>query len=791
MAKNLVIVESPTKAKVIRSFLWKDYTVLSSNGHIRDLPAKKWDLTPTQAKLPYANLWVDIENNFEMLYVTTPAKKKIVKKLKDEMEYWTTIYLASDEDREWEAIAWHLLEILDKKRKHKNKRVVFHEITKNAITKAFDNTRDLDTDLVEAQQARRVLDRLVWYKLSPLLWKKIKFWLSAGRVQSACTKIVVDREREIQAFKPEEYWSLTAFVTPASRDSVQWVSTFDSKLIEKNWKKFIPKNEEEATKAFEEIEKWNFKVWEIKKKEVKKNPPIPFTTSTLQQEASRKIGFSVKQTMMIAQKLYEGKEVEKWKLTGLITYMRTDSVNLSDTALKQAKEVLEKKYWKEYALAKPRVFKSKQKWAQEAHEAIRPTDLSRSPESLRSILDPDELKLYELIWKRTLATQSTQAVLDTVAVDVLNWEYKFRANGQTVKFPGFLKVYTEGTDNPEEAINEKDKILPPLTEWEDLNLEELAKKQHFTKWPARYTEASLIKKMEEEWIWRPSTYAPTINTIQTRGYIEKEWRQLVPTDTAFVVTDFLVKHFTDLVDVKFTSNMEWELDEIADWKVKWIPWLKKFRNWFEKELWEKEKSVNKEEAVWARQLWPDPKSWKPVTARFGKFGAMVMIGTKDDEEKPRFASVPKNLKIETITLEEALELFKLPKTLWKLDWKEIEVNNWPYGPYLKFDWKFVSLQEWDDPMSIELKRAEELIKDYEEIQKKKFIKEFPEDKKAKRAKIEILNGPYGPYIKQAKKNFKIPKERIEKWDLGKMDLKEVEHIMENQPAPGRRLGKKK
>ena len=788
MAKNLVIVESPTKAKVIKSFLWPEYTVLSSNWHIRDLAAKKADLTPTQAKLPYATLWVDIDNDFEMLYVTTPAKKKIVKKLKDAMEKDTIIYLASDEDREWEAIAWHLLEVLDKKREHKNIRVVFHEITKKAITEAFKNTRELDTDLVEAQQARRVLDRVVWYKLSPLLWKKIRFWLSAWRVQSACVKIIVDRERQILAFNPEEYWSLTSFVTPESW--TKWPHTFDWKLSKKDWKKFVPVNEKEATEAFDEVNKWDFTVWEIVKKEVKRNPPVPFTTSTLQQESSRKLWYWVKVTMMLAQKLYEGKAVEKWKLTGLITYMRTDSVNLSDTALKQAKKVLEKLYWKEYALETPRKFKWKQKWAQEAHEAIRPTDLSLTPEKLKHCLEPDELRLYELIWKRTLATQSTQAILDTVAVDLLNWKYTFRANWQTVKFPWFLKVYTEWTDNPEEAVNEKDKLLPPLKEWEKLNLEELVKKQHFTKWPARFTEASLIKKMEEEWIWRPSTYAPTINTIQVRGYIEKEWKQLAPTDTAFVVTDFLTWHFTDLVDVKFTSKMEEDLDEISEWKVKWIPWLKKFRKWFEKLIWEKDKSVWKEEAIQARELWTDPKSWKPVTARYWKFWAMLMIWTKDDEEKPKFASIPKNLKMETITMEEAMELFKLPRVLWKIKDEEVEANNWPYWPYLKYDWKFISLKDpEDDPFKIELSRASVLIDEYIIQQKEKYIKTFEANKKAKRAEIEILKWPYWPYIKQGKKNFKIPKDRIEKWKLDKMTLKEVKEIMENQPKG--RFGKRK
>ena len=789
MAKNLVIVESPTKAKIITKFLWKDYKVMSSNWHIRDLPAKKGDMTPKQAALPYSTLAVDIENDFDMIFVQTPAKKKIIKAMKDQVEPDTVLWLASDEDREWEAISWHLLETLDPKRKLKNKRVVFHEITKWAIQEAFKHTRELDTDLVDAQMARRVLDRIVWYKLSPLLWKKIKFWLSAWRVQSPCVRILVDREREIQAFIPEEYWSIWSFF---NKDKIDFESKFFTDLeIVKDWKKLELKNSDDTKKILEkisgekninlEVEDWNvkplkisweFKVDKIVKKTQKRNPPVPFITSTLQQEASRKLWFSVKQTMMVAQKLYEWKELKKWESSWLITYMRTDSTNLSETALKQSKEVLEKMYWKDYCLDTPRIFTKKAKWAQEAHEAIRPTDLSRTPASLKSVLTEEEWRLYDLIWKRTLATQSTQAIFDWMAVDLVSNWVMFRANWSTLKFPWYLKIYTEGSDNPEEVLDWKDKILPKLEEWEILKTEKIVPEQHFTRPPARYTEASLVKKMEEEWIWRPSTYAPTITTIISRWYATKEWRNICPTDVAFIVVDFLVAHFEDISDLQFTSKMEEELDTIAEWKQKWKPWMKKFWADFSKLLWNKEE-IERSEVNKERKLWICPKTWRPVFAKFWRFWAMVMIWTKDDEEKPAFASIPANLKLETINFEEAMRLFTLPRSIWKVDWKDVMANNWPYWPYLKCWETSVPIKEFD-PFEVKLEEVEELVKEYLERDKNKYIQRFEKEK------IDIINWPYWPYIKKWRSNYKIDK-KITIEELKTFDIKKVKEMIENPP----------
>ena len=678
MTKNLVIVESPTKAKVIKQYLWSDFIVLSSNWHIRDLPAKKSELSAAQAKLPYANIWIDVENKFQAIYVISPAKKKIIDKLKAAIEKSTVIYLATDEDREWEAIAWHLLEVLDKKREHKNVRVVFHEITKTAILEAFKKTRELNDDLVHAQQARRFLDRIVWYKLSPLLWKKIRFGLSAWRVQSACVRIVVDREREVLAFIPEEYWTIIALLETKGKKE------FESKLTKKDWKKFVPSNEKEALQVVNDVKWKEFEVASIEKKEVKRNPSPPFTTSTLQQEASRKLWFNAKRTMRIAQKLYEWVEVQKKKMTGLITYMRTDSVNLSQKALDDSKKELRALYWKEYTLDKPRIFQTKSKWAQEAHEAIRPTEVSRKPEELKWVLDSDELRLYELIWKRTLASQAPQAIFDSVKIELKVKDYDFQSNGQVMKFPWFIRVYVEWSDNPEEALEWNDVILPEMKVWDKLKDKDVFSKQHFTKWPSRYTEASLIKKMEEEGIWRPSTYAPTISTIQSRGYIITEQKQLVPTDTAFVVTDLLVEHFQNIVDLHFTSKMEDDLDLVAHWKIKWHPWLKEFYTDFEKLIKSKDKVIKKEDVT---NLWDSwevcDKCWSVMIVKLSKFWKFLSCSAYPD---------CKNAKpIETDAEKEEREAFekqyadeKCPLCSW-----EMKVKIWRY-------WKFLACTKYPD-----------------------------------------------------------------------------------------------
>lgn len=617
MSKNLVIVESPTKAKILSKILGKEYTVESSNGHIRDLPEKKDHLTEAQKKLPHARLGIDVENDFEPLYCSAPAKKKKLKKLKDLVKEDTTLFLASDEDREGEAIAWHLNEILNPKGKLKVVRVVFHEITKKAILEAFEHPRELNMNMVDAQQARRILDRLVGYKLSPLLWKKIRFGLSAGRVQSASVRVIVDREEEIKAFVPEEYWTIAAHFKKSE-------IPFEANLSKKNGEKFVPSNEAETNEVLAAIKEKAFQVSNLQKREIKRNPTAPFITSTLQQEASRKLGFSVKKTMQLAQKLYEGIDLkDEGGATGLITYMRTDSVNLSQTALDEVKETLSELYGPEYLLKEPRVFKSKSKGAQEAHEAIRPTVVSRKPESLKDILDKDLFKLYDLIWKRTLATQAPQAIFDSVSADLSVGDYTFRATGQTLKFPGFMRIYVEGSDKPEELLETKDKQLPALEMNEELNAEKIDPKQHFTKPPARYTEASLVRKLEEEGIGRPSTYAPTISTIISRGYVNMENKALFPTDTAFVVNKLLVEHFPNVVDLQFTAGMENDLDIIAEGKKKYIPFLHEFYNPFADLIEEKDKSIKKEDVVNEPTDEICEECDKPMVIKLGRMGKFL------------------------------------------------------------------------------------------------------------------------------------------------------------------------
>ena len=596
--KNLVIVESPTKAKIIKKFLGKDYMVESSNGHVRDLPNKKADLPKVKQSLPYAALGVNVKKDFEPLYVISPTKKKIVMKIKGLMDKNTTIWIATDEDREGEAIGWHLLEILKPQKTNKIHRIVFHEITKDAIVDSLEHSRKIDSNLVQAQQARRILDRLVGYKLSPFLWSKIRFGLSAGRVQSVAVKLIVDREKEIKAFEPEEYWDIIAILL---KDKARL--PIEASLFKINDKKAKLENKKEVDQILKDIEKANYIVKDTDEKEVLKNPSPPFTTSTLQQEAARKLGFSVKKTMVLAQKLYEGKNLGKDGSTGLITYMRTDSVNMSNQALSEAKKVIKNLYGADYALSEPRRYKTKSKGAQEAHEAIRPTVLSRVPDSVKEALDNDELRLYKLIWKRAIATQMAQAKFRRMTIDIqaekaqLKTKYIFRAHGQVVIFDGFMKVYQEGTDRKEDESKYTEKMLPGVAKDEKLSLKDLSSNQHFTKPPARYTEASLVKKMEEEGVGRPSTYAPTITTIMSRGYIDKENKQLIPTDTAFVVINTLEKHFSDIVDIHFTAKMENHLDEIAAGKEKWVPWLHDFYDPFEKRVEEKTKSVEKQDVI--------------------------------------------------------------------------------------------------------------------------------------------------------------------------------------------------
>ncbi|MCT7522561.1 type I DNA topoisomerase [Aliarcobacter cryaerophilus] len=733
--KNLVIVESPAKAKTISKFLGSDYVVMASMGHVRDLPK--------------STLGFDPDDNFKPNYQVSADKKKVIADLKKQISKDTTIYLAADEDREGEAIAWHLIPAL-KIEKNPIKRIVFHEITKDAILKALQNPRDVDQNLVDAQQARRILDRAVGYELSPLLWKKVRYGLSAGRVQSVAVKIIVDRENEIRAFVPEEYWKIKAdFVNPE----------LSSELAKKDGKNIKVKNETEARDIENSLNSGSYKLVDIEEKESTRNPAPPFTTSTLQQEASRKIGLSVAQTMMIAQQLYEGNVANIPNHTGgLITYMRTDSLNLSTVATTAAKKVIEDEYGKDYSLAKPRAFKSTAKGAQEAHEAIRPVDMSLKPSDVKAYLDPSQYRLYSLIWKRTIATQMATAKIANTTYKIeagKDKEFEFQTKGQRIIFAGFMKAYTEGSDNPEAALDSAEKILPNIKVGTVLELENLSSEQNFTKPPSRYTEASLVKKLESEGIGRPSTYAPTISTIQAREYVVKtEDKKLAPTPTGEIVNSFLTDHFSNIIDLGFTARIEEQFDDIAEGKKAWVDVMKSFYGDFKETIKDKEENISKSDYSQVRELGIDPKSGKPVSARVGRFGPFVQIGTKDDEEKPKFVAIPEKLNMDTITLDEALFLFTLPRVVGVDDnGNEIKANIGRFGPYLQVKTKYYSLKT-DDPYTVDEQRAREIISEIDEAKSKALIKDFEKEK------IQILNGQYGAYIKQGRKNFKIPKTKV-------------------------------
>ncbi len=604
MTSNLVIVESPAKAKTISKFLGKDYAVLASMGHVRDLPKSK--------------MGIDVEHGFEPSYLIPMDKKKVVKELQGKIKKGTVVWLATDHDREGEAIAWHLTEAL-KLKGHTTHRILFHEITKSAIQAAIEKPETIKMDLVYAQQARRALDRLVGYELSPLLWKKIRYGLSAGRVQSVAVRLIVDRERERNAFKVEEYWSITAEFYPEHDKT----AVFSAKLTKADGKPVKISTEVEAKALVKRLESAQFSVSTIEEKEVKKNPAPPFTTSTLQQEAARKLHMSVSKTMTIAQQLYEGMEVAG-EHQGLITYMRTDSVNLAQQALASIKELIGSEFGSEYALPEPRYYKSK-KGAQEAHEAIRPVDVSLTPMDVKSHLDKDQYRLYELIWKRAMACQMAPAVFERMAVDIRDGEerYELRANGQRLKFPGFIKVYVEGIDEPVEGEDDDEHFLPALKEKEALGLNALAPNQHFTQPPPRYTEASLVKKLEAEEIGRPSTYAPTITTVIKRGYVSKEQGALIPTDTAYVVTDVLVEHFPNIVDIGFTAKMEQDLDRIAEGDEDWQKFLKAFYGPFHNNVETKMESIKKEDVVSEKTDEKCELCGKPMVIKLGRFGKFL------------------------------------------------------------------------------------------------------------------------------------------------------------------------
>ena len=708
MAIKLVITESPAKAKTISKFLGSDFIVRASMGHVRDLPKNKIGFSP--------------ETNFEPEYSITQDKRKIVSELKSYIRDDTIIYLAADEDREGEAIAWHLIPSLkiEKNIKH---RIVFHEITKSAILHAIENPREIDQNLVDAQQARRLLDRAVGYELSPLLWKKVRFGLSAGRVQSVAVRIIVDREQEINAFIPEEFWKIKAeFINPELKADLVKI---DGKNIKIN-------NQNEARHIETSLKMGKYQLVDIEEKESIRNPSPPFTTSTLQQEASRKLGSSVKQTMLTAQQLYEGNVGNIPGHTGgLITYMRTDAVNLSTLATTMAKKVIEQEYGKEYSLEYPRKYATKSKGAQEAHEAIRPVNLALKPSDIKPYVDNYQFKLYELIWKRTLATQMTSAKVANTIYKIeagKNKECEFQTKGQRIIFPGFMKAYTEGSDNPESALDNIDKILPNIDKGTVLNIDKILLEQNFTKPPARYTEASLVAKLEKEGIGRPSTYASTISTIITRGYIIiDEDKKLVPTPTGEVVVQFLKDQFPYIVDLKFTANMEEKFDEIATGKLPWKKVLGDFYTKMKNDIVEKETTISKETYLQVRELGIDPVSGKPVTVRNGRFGQFVQIGTKEDTEKPKFANLPSHLTMNKVTLEEVLPLFAMPRIVGQKDGKDIKANIGKFGPYLQVEKVYYPLRD-KDPYTVDLETALQVIKDTEEWRKNIPPKDRPKSK---------------------------------------------------------------
>jgi DNA topoisomerase I len=763
--KNLVIVESPAKARTISKFLGSDYTVMASMGHVRDLPK--------------STLGFDPENDFKPDYQVTKDKTKVISDLRKNIKKDTVIYLAADEDREGEAIAWHLIPAL-KIEKNPLKRIVFHEITKGAILEALKNPRSVDQNLVDAQQARRLLDRAVGYKLSPLLWKKVKYGLSAGRVQSVAVRIIVDKEREIRAFISEEFWKIRLDLKNPS---------FRAELAKIDGKTAKIKNEKEAFFIKDNCEKGDYLLDDIEEKESKRNPAPPFTTSTLQQEASRKAGFSVKQTMIVAQQLYEGGINIPNHVGGLITYMRTDSVNLSLTATSMAKEVIEAEYGADYALKTPRKYATKAKGAQEAHEAIRPVNMHLKPSDIKQYLDNSQYKLYSLIWKRTLACQMANAVIANTTYSILAGDknqYEFQSKGTRIVFAGFMKAYTEGSDDPEAALDSTEKILPTVKKGTLLELEAILPEQNFTKPPARYTEASLVKKLEAEGIGRPSTYAPTISTIQAREYVVvTEDKKLAPAPIGEVVNDFLVEHFPKIVDLGFTATIEEEFDEIAEGKITWTKVMHDFYDDFTKNVDEKEKNAPRAKFAEARILGDDPKSGKPISASMGQYGAFVQLGSKEDEEKPRFASIPKEYNMDTITLEVALTLLTLPKTLGKDEnGNDVKVNIGRFGPYVQIKSEYFSLKT-DSPYGINLERALEVVAELKLAKEKALLKDFPE------AKIQILNGRFGPYIKEGKNNYKLPK-TLDEQDIKALSLEEVQEIMKNQPTSGKgKFAKKK
>ena len=768
MQDNLVIVESPAKAKTIEKFLGKDYKVMSSYGHIRDLKKKE--------------LSID-EDTLEPDYEIPEEKKKIVAELKKNAKTAGKIWLASDEDREGEAISWHLCEVLGLD-EEKTSRIVFHEITKNAIQEAIKTPRHLDMNLVNAQQARRLLDRIVGFKLSPVLWRKVKPALSAGRVQSVAVRLIVEREREIQAFQSEAFYRVNGIFAIENPDGSK------NEVKAELDKRF--KTHEEAVAFLEKCKNATFTVDNVAKKPLKRTPAPPFTTSTLQQEAARKLGFSVSQTMMVAQRLYE---------SGRITYMRTDSVNLSSLAINTCKDDIITNYGEEYS--KPRNYHTKSRGAQEAHEAIRPTFVSEHGQELSN----QDRRLYDLIRKRTIASQMADAMIEktTITIDIDGMDAKFVATGEVVAFDGFLKVYRESTDDDDNG-QEETNVLPTLRVGNKLERREISSTERFSQSPYRYTEASLVHKLEELGIGRPSTYAPTISTIQQREYVQKgdksgtertyvtdtlkgnvitskkkkemagsEKGKLLPTDIGIVVNDFLLENFPEIMDYNFTAKVEHQFDQIAEGKKEWKHMMKKFNSDFSPVVESVMKSRFKHK-VGEREIGKEPGTGKPVFVKIGRYGPVVQIGSANDEEKPRFAQLPKNLSMETITLDEAMELFKLPREIGEFEGTTVTIGSGRFGPYVLHNKKYVSLPKTEDPMTVTLDTAIKLIEDKRKQEKERHIKLFEQDDK-----MELLKGRYGPYVAYDGKNYRIDKKLHERALAGDLSFDECMEIVNTAP----------
>src|SRR4249920_908233 len=772
MAKNLLIVESPAKAKTINKYLGKDFTVLASYGHVRDLVPKEGAVDP--------------ERDFAMRYELIEKNEKHVEALSKAAKVADSIYLATDPDREGEAISWHISEILkergllDGRELH---RVVFTEITPRAIREAVANPRKIATDLVDAQQARRALDYLVGFNLSPVLWRKVQRGLSAGRVQSPALRMIVEREEEIEAFKAREYWSVEADCAhPDQRFSARLL-----KLRGKKFEQFDLTNEADANAARSGLLKsaqGRLVVSEVQSKERKRRPSPPFTTSTLQQEAARKLGFTTSRTMRLAQGLYEGVSIGTEGTVGLITYMRTDSVNLGNDAIAEIRKVIARDFGAKALPESPNLYRSKSKNAQEAHEAIRPTSALHTPASMAPFLHDDQRKLYDLIWKRAIASQMQYATLNTVSVDFdAGGDSTFRASGTTIVDPGFLAVYEEGHDVKTAEDEEANRKLPAMQIGEAVPLADILAEQHFTEPPPRYSEASLVKTLEEYGIGRPSTYASIIKTLLNREYVTLESRRFRPTDVGRAVAKFLSAHFTQYVDYDFTAKLEDELDAVSRGEEDWVPLMQRFWTPFKALVVDKSESVDRAEASGSRELGVEPASGKPVSVRLGRYGPMAQIGTKDDEEKPRFAGLRPGQSIHTITLEDALQLFKLPRDLGVApDGVTITAGVGRFGPFVKHGSIYASLKPDDDPYTIELARALELLHEKAELARNRLIASFRD------GAIQVLNGRYGPYITDGEKNARIPKDR-EPASLTEAECAELLAAAPIKPKRGGRFGK--